>query len=259
MLTGARVEQRVSNTLKSRTAHSGLLSPIAPTEWNAQTAAHLARRAGFGATPEEIEQLATLGPEAAVASFVDLPAEDSELELEIRSVGGELGDIVEREGVSSYEIVDRLRDWWLYRMVATRAPLRERLTLCWHDHFATQESKVKRAPLLLQQNRMLRSLAAGRFGELVHAVARDAAMLVFLDNRLNVRANPNENWARELLELFTLGIDRYSQRDVTELSRVFTGWSTPDVKSVDFIFVPAEHGAAEQGDGRDRIRRRRDR
>ena len=222
-----------------------LLRPIGPGDWNEAAAAHLARRAGFGARPAELSRLVELGPEASVAAFVDFPEVDQDLEAKLAGIGGELGDIVEREGVSSYEVVERTRDWWLFRMVETRWPLQERLTLHWHDHFACEEGKVKRGPLLLQQNRLLRSLAAAPFGELVRGIASDPAMLVYLDNRLNGKANPNENWARELLELFTLGIDRYEQRDVYELARVFTGWSTPDKKSLEFTFVPEEH---DEGD-----------
>jgi uncharacterized protein (DUF1800 family) len=222
-----------------------LLRPIPASEWGTSAAAHLARRAGFGGRPEEIAELAALGPELAVESFLAVPDRDEALEARIESLGGDLA-VRGETGVSSYEMTERLREWWLYRMVETRHPLQEKLTLFWHDRFACQESKVLRDPLILQQNELFRHMALGSFQELLVAVARDAAMLVFLDNRLSERANPNENWARELLELFSLGIDHYTQADVVALARVFTGWTTPDERSTEFRFDPELHDGGEK-------------
>ncbi len=222
-----------------------LLRAIDERDWGPGEAAHLARRAGFGARLAELEELAALGPAGAVARFVDFPERDEALEARIASLGGELavrGDT----GVSTYEMTDRLRAWWLFRMVETRHPLQEKLALFWHDRFACQESKIIRDPLLLQQNELFRRLAAGSFREILVAVARDAAMLVFLDNRLSERANPNENWARELLELFALGIDHYTQEDVVALARIFTGWTTPDEHSTEFRFDSEQHDEGEK-------------
>ena len=139
-----------------------------------------------------------------------------------------------------------LRAWWIYRLARTRHPLREKLTLFWHGHFTTAASKVLRAHLLRDQNRTLRRLGAGPFRELLGAVARDPAMLVYLDGRLNRAGEPNENWARELMELYTLGVDRYTQGDVAELARVFTGWTTPQPESAAFVFRPEEHDAGDK-------------
>jgi len=212
--------------------------------WDRAKAAHLARRAGFGARPEQVDQLVALGCEHAVDSCVDFAFEDPELETRMRECGGPLQDIDDPERPGQPRI-ENVRLWWLFRMVHARAPLAEKLALFWHGHFATQEAEDLRATLVLAQNQMFRRLGPGAFGELLSAVARDAAMIYFLDNRSNAKGHPNENWARELLELFTLGLDCYTQRDVVEIARAFTGWSSPELASTEFEFVPAHH---DEGD-----------
>ncbi|MEM7308299.1 MAG: DUF1800 domain-containing protein [Planctomycetota bacterium] len=227
-------------------------SPLAPFRattddpWDREKAAHLARRAGFGAGPDELQQLVELGPEAAVDRYADFGPTDPHVEAELRSVGSELDIAHERVGSYGAAASNRIRRWWLFRMVHGRQPLQEKLTLFWHDHFACQETKVVRTRLLVQQNELFRKHAGGPFRELVREVARNPAMLVFLDNRLSEARNPNENWARELLELFTLGVDRYTQRDVTELARVFTGWTTPKLDSNEFAFRPDLHDPGDK-------------
>ena len=187
-----------------------------------------------------------LGPEGAVSRFVDFGEEDEALDREIAALGPELDLRSKRPGAYGAATTGRLRRWWVYRMVRGAEPLQEKLALFWHDHFACQESKVIRTHLLLAQNELFRAFAAAPFGELLRAVARDPAMLVFLDNRLSEKGRPNENWARELVELFTLGVDRYTQRDVTELARVFTGWTTPRPDSAEFRFEPGLHDTGDK-------------
>jgi uncharacterized protein (DUF1800 family) len=119
-----------------------------------------------------------------------------------------------------------LGGWWLYAMLQGGHPLREKLTLFWHNHFATSLAKVQSPALMFRQNGLLRAHALGRFGPLLHAVDRDPAMLVWLDSNRNVRGRPNENYARELMELFTLGVGNYTEPDVREAARAFTGWHT---------------------------------
>jgi uncharacterized protein (DUF1800 family) len=116
--------------------------------------------------------------------------------------------------------------WWLDRMSATRFPLEEKLTLYWHNHFATGFSKVRRPKAMLAQNRLLRDHAGGNFRELCNAITGDAAMLIWLDGSTNQKINPNENYGREFMELFTLGRDRYTQEDVRQAARAFTGYTT---------------------------------
>lgn len=214
--------------------------------WDAAKAAHLARRAGFAATPQEIERLVLLGVDRAVQRFVDYPQEDQDFEKRIEERGGELAELSGSPGVGTFQQVDVLRRWWFYRMAYSPQPLQEKLTLFWHDHFACQQGKIVRAPLILGQNRLFRRFSNGSFRDLLLGVAKDPAMLVFLDNRENVKANPNENWARELLELFTLGVGQYTQKDVSELARVFTGWSTPQKNVPVFVFNSREHDTADK-------------
>jgi len=125
-------------------------------------------------------------------------------------------------------------------MLATRGPLGEKMTLFWHNHFVSSLQKVRSPQLLYRQNALLRSHALGNFGGLLHAVARDPAMLVYLDNAISRKGQPNENFARELMELFTLGEGTYSEQDVKEAARAFTGWSV-DPDSGDFMFRQPAH------------------
>ena len=134
----------------------------------------------------------------------------------------------------------RVALWWADRMVTTPRPLEEKLTFFWHGHFATSEAKVRDYRMMLVQNRMLRARASGNFRDLLLGIMRDPAMLVYLDNGENVKDHPNENFGRELLELFTLGVGNYIEQDIREASRAFTGW-TNDV--LEFRFDPALHDA----------------
>ena len=222
------------------------LVPLDSSSWNAGAAAHLLRRAGFGDTPEAADELAALSLDDAVARVVDFPDDEPELEAEIEALGSELAFEASASRMETRDGFTVLRAWWLYRMTRTRHPLREKLTLFWHSHFATAASKVLRPPLLLQQNRTLRAHCGAPFRELLGALARDPALLVHLDGRLNVKDAPNENFARELMELYTLGVDRYTQVDVNELSRVFTGWGTPTADSTEFAFTPEQHDSGDK-------------
>ncbi len=133
-----------------------------------------------------------------------------------------------------------LRAWWYREMLDTASPLTEHMTLFWHNHFVSSQQKVKSPQWMYRQNVLLRQYALGNFGALLHAVAKDPAMLVYLDNASNRRGQPNENFAREVMELFTLGMGNYSERDVREAARAFTGWSL-DKDSGDFRFYPGAH------------------
>lgn len=220
--------------------------PGSRNPWDERRAAHLARRAGFGAYGEELDELVRMGFDDAVEHFLDVPDEDPELDHAIAAVGNDL-DVLNAPVSTHYlDDVERLKKWWVFRMVATRYPLREKLGLLWHDHFATQSSIVLRAPVLMKHVELLLAKGTGSFRELLHGVAADPCMLVFLDNRVNDARSPNENWGRELVELFTLGVDRYTQSDVRELARVFTGWTTPAAHEPEFLFDPAMHDTADK-------------
>ncbi len=138
-----------------------------------------------------------------------------------------------------------LRGWWLREMVATPSPLTERMTLFWHNHFVSAQPKVRYTQLMYRQNVLLRKHALGRFDELLHAVAKDPAMLIYLDSATNRRGSPNENFAREVMELFTLGEGKYSEDDIKQAARAFTGWSI-DLDSGDYMFRRQLHDGGEK-------------
>ena len=193
--------------------------PLAPFEpgrdgpWDRDAAAHLLRRGGFGPAPGELERALDEGPAATLERLMRPAGHDPALADGIRHV------------LAAGEI-EHLQAWWMALILAGGDPLGERLTLMWHDHFATSHDKVGDVRMMHRQNELLRSRGRGDFRALLHAVARDPAMLVWLDGDSNRRGNPNENFARELLELFALGIGSYAERDVAAAARAFTGWGT---------------------------------
>jgi uncharacterized protein (DUF1800 family) len=204
--------------------------PTAGGEFDRRKAAHLLRRAGFAPSQAELEQAVEEGLEATVEKLL---ADDSEQEGAFQqtfdSVAGSLLNVADASQVQA---------WWLHRMVKTAAPLREKLTLFWHGHFATSIHKVEDAELMRRQIDTLRRLAWGNFRELVLAMARDPAMLVWLDGESSTREHPNENFARELMELFTCGIGNYTESDVLEAARAFTGWHR---QGSEFVFHADDH------------------
>jgi uncharacterized protein (DUF1800 family) len=195
--------------------------PDATLPWNLRRAAHLRRRAGFAATWEELQCDLKDGPKLAV---------DRLLAGKSRRVGvpDNFDEVASRLSETSDE-PGRLKAWWVYRMLFGPDPLRERMVVLWHNHFATSIEKVDRR-LMRRQNEVLREYARAPFGTLLRAVLRDPAVLVWLDAPSNRKGHPNENLARELMELFTLGIGNYSEKDVKEAARCLTGWSAIDEK-----------------------------
>ncbi len=133
-----------------------------------------------------------------------------------------------------------LRAWWVSEMLDTNSPLTERMTLFWHNHFVSSQVKVRANQLMYRQNVLFRQHALGSFAELLRAVARDPAMVVYLDSSTNRKGRPNENFARELMELFTLGEGQFTERDVREAARAFTGWSI-DPENGRFLYRPFAH------------------
>ena len=255
----------------------GDLSPIASSEWSYDRAAHLLERAGFGGTPEDIERLAAMTPEEAVRHLVHyegidnghLPAFDESgvhdpglvpfppsrpATTRLAKENGEaLGVKVKPSGNRPLQPVvnkffywlrasmletRRVAYWWGNRMLSTNRPLEEKMTLFWHGHFATSEAKVRDYRKMLLQNETFRRHATGNFRDLVVAVAQDPAMLYFLDAGVNVKGAPNENFAREIMELFTMGVGNYSEEDIREAARAFTGWNSDDLV---FVVNTAQH------------------
>ncbi len=149
----------------------------------------------------------------------------------------------ERQQANRREQVERgleLRTWWVAEMLSTPSPLTEKLTLFWHNHFATSQAKVRSATLMYQQNVLLRRYATGNFGAMLREVSKNPAMLIYLDGAQNRKGAPNENFAREVMELFTLGEGQYSEQDIKEVARAFTGWSV-DADAGEFRFRRALH------------------
>jgi len=209
--------------------------------WDRSRAAHLYRRAGFGGSPDELDQAVSLGREGAVSRLVDYDSiSTSDLDDFVGLVaedqaGGGFGD-------DNALRFDSLRRWWLLRMQYTPRPLEEKMTLFWSNHFATSVDKVLWTQLMYTQNQIFRQKGMGLFGDLLLDVSRDPAMLIWLDNASNVKDAPNENFAREVMELFTMGVGNYTQRDVTEAARAFTGWTIESEEHLDrYLFSPDAH------------------
>jgi len=220
-------------------------------------ARHLLSRTSFGATPAEIRALEAQDYAAAVDRLLAgvrrealTPApgwlDESPVELRRRQQAA----VAERKAgadgkplqvVRPVEEQGReLRNWWVEEMLATDQPLTERMVLFWHNHFTSSLLKVRFPPALFRQNALFRRQALGNFATLLHEVARDPAMLIYLDGRGSVARQPNENFARELLELFTLGEGHYSETDIKQAARAFTGWSI-DPQSGLFVNQPQQH------------------
>ena len=263
-------------------AWAGDLAPITAADWNDARAAHLLERAGFGGTPDDIARLAAMTPRQAVDSLVDFdsvprdlkpfdhsgiwdpgmdpfPPSRAEAVRLARDRGEGLGEKVRPAGSQRrlQPIVDkffysliangietqRLGLWWANQMLTTRRPLEEKLTLFWHGHFATGENKVRDYRMMLRQNEMFRAQAAGSLRGLLVGILKDPGMLVYLDNGENIKQHPNENFGRELLELFSMGVGNYTERDVREAARSFTGWTND---ALEFKFDAAQHDAGEK-------------
>ena len=175
---------------------------------------HLLRRFGLGASEAELDYYLANGLEGAVARLLDPPA-DPDSAVDVESLRNDKGNVPMPQAVNG----------WALRMLTTRRPLEERMTLFWHNHFATSASKVQGAMLMIGQNDALRENALRPFPALLDAVSKDPAMIFWLDNQENVKGRPNENFAREVMELFTLGIGHYTEKDVQEGARAFTGWA----------------------------------
>ncbi len=135
---------------------------------------------------------------------------------------------------------ERLKRWWMLHLLHTDTPVNERMTLFWHNHFTSSLEKVEQPNLMLSQNKLLRENAMGNFSALLHKVARDPAMLIYLDGSKNVKGSPNENFARELLELFTLGRGHYNENDIKAAAVAFTGWGV-DRNQGKFVYDASKH------------------
>lgn len=254
----------------------GDLGPIGAQDWNYANAVHLLERAGFGGTPEEVARYAAMTPEAAVRHLVrhkDVPnalpdfdesgVHDPGLEPFpvsrpaatdlARQTGESMGVKVKPDGNRRLQPVankffywlrasrletHRMAYWWANRMLVTQRPLEEKMALFWHGHFANSEEKIRDYRKLLKQVELFRAKGTGNFRDLMISVAQDPAMLAYLDAGVNVKGAPNENFAREIMELFTMGVGNYTETDIREAARAFTGWNFRDLT---FVVDPDRH------------------
>lgn len=225
-----------------------MLSQLSKDKWTYDTAAQLAARAGFGESPSQLERWTKQGMEATIQEllhpeidqtsppncatpnqFTDLRAQAVQAAESVEKKAARRA-LREAENHEFYELVS----WWTQRMLTTRAPLLEKMTLFWHGHFATSAAKVRSPYKLWQQNETLRQHAFGNFVTLTKAISRDPAMMVYLDLASSQAEHPNENFARELMELFTLGEGNYTEADIKESARAFTGYRTNQAEQFRF-------------------------
>jgi hypothetical protein len=258
------------------------LTPIAPADWNYESAAHLLERAGFGGTPQEIQALAKLTPAQAIARMVhfqgtdisklppfehsgihdpglepfpptrpavtDMAKEKGEaLGIKVKPTGNRRLQPVVNEFFywlrASVLETNRVSYWWANRMLTSPRPLQEKMALFWHGHFASNEAKVRDYRKLLMQLELFQKQGMGNFRDLTVAVAQDPAMLSFLDAGVNVKGASNENFAREIMEIFTMGVGNYTEKDIREAARAFTGWNYVDTK---FVVNKDQHDDGEK-------------
>ena len=252
------------------------LGPISEIDLNYERAAHLLERAGFGGTPDTIQRFANMSPSAAVKSLVHFdksspnvnsfdhsgihdagldpfpPSRPATTELAKKN-GEALGVKVKPTGNRRLQPVvnkffywlrasvletNRVSYWWANRMVASEHPLQEKMALFWHGHYAVNESKVRDYRKLLKELELFHEMGTGSFRDLMVAVARDPAMLSFLDAGVNIKGAPNENFAREIMELFTMGVGNYTEGDIREAARAFTGWN---YDGLEFVVNEVDH------------------
>jgi uncharacterized protein (DUF1800 family) len=226
-----------------------MLSELSKEKWTCDTAAHLAARAGFGESPSRLEQWTQQGMEATIQELLHpvsdttpppnsvIPDQFAELREQARDATSPDEKVQARRALRQaikqqlYELIN----WWTQRMLTTPAPLVEKMTLFWHGHFATSGLKVRSPYKLWQQNETFRRHALGNFARLTKAISRDPAMMVYLDLQTSHLEHPNENFAREVMELFTLGEGNYSEADIKESARAFTGYRIDRFEEFRFV------------------------
>jgi uncharacterized protein (DUF1800 family) len=234
-----------------------MLKALSTDRWNYELAAHLLNRAGFGGSPDEIKQLADLSHDQAVASLLDYeripdstsdpvwakpdPDHMRQLRNSIKTATpDERRMIQQQEAKLQYARMVELRGWWLNRMAKGPRPFQEKMVLFWHGHFATSFEKVRDPYFMWRQNELFRRVATGNWQQLLVEAGKDPAMLLWLDQAQSRKEHPNENFAREVMELFSLGEGHYTEKDVTEGARALTGWSLDRIQQK-YIYRPFFH------------------
>jgi len=233
-----------------------MLKPLSKDGWNYESAAHLLNRVGFGGPPDEIARLTDLGHDAALSSLLDyekIPDHTpdpvwavpdlgrAERQRAIQSMVPEAKRQAQQaEQRAQNQHLIELRGWWLNRMGTGPRPFQEKMVLFWHGHFATSFEKVRDAYFMWRQNELFRRLGTDYWLRLLTEAGKDPAMLIWLDQAQSRKEHPNENYAREVMELFSLGEGHYTEKDVTEGARALTGWSL-DRQTEQFIYRPFFH------------------
>jgi uncharacterized protein (DUF1800 family) len=234
-----------------------MLQPLSSGKWNYDSAAHLLNRAGFGGSPSDIERLANLNQEKAISYLIDYeytpdttpnpdwakpnPDEIAKYRQIVQTGTPEEKKAAQQAQQRTYQQrMLELRGWWLQRMARGPRPFQEKMVLFWHGHFATSVEKVRNPYYMWRQNELFRRLATAKWQDLLSAAGKDPAMLIWLDQAQSNQQHPNENFAREVMELFTLGEGHYTEHDISEGARALTGWSlNPDTQQ--FMFRPRIH------------------
>jgi len=235
-----------------------MLRPLSKDKWNYEMAAHLLNRAGFGGPPADIQKLADLNHEQAISSLLDYenipdttldpdwahpnPDEVKQLRESLKNAATpeEKRQIQQAANRLAQTRFLELRGWWLQRMARGPRPFQEKMVLFWHGHFATSSEKVRNPYFMWRQNELFRRLATSNWELLLNEAGKDPAMLVWLDQAQSRKEHPNENFAREVMELFALGEGHYTEHDVTEGARALTGWSL-DQDTQKFVYRPRIH------------------
>jgi len=202
--------------------------PTDEAPWNILRVVHLHRRASLAASWDDVQRDLESGPAAAVDRLLKPNTENS---------FEKMSDNIAQAAAASNNAA-RLKAWWFFRMLKSSDPLSERLTLMWHNHFATSNRKVDNLVWMLEQNQILRDNARAPFGTLLSATLKHPAMLKWLDADTNVKGHPNENLGREMLELFTLGVGNFEESDVQSAARALTGWM---IKDNEFTYRQSRH------------------
>ncbi len=254
------IDSAVAKVYPLRVAAMGGLKPLAPNKWDYAKARHLLVRAGFGGTPQEVEKLRAMGLYKAVDYLVEYyrqPSNGPSLDLtpklmvdplkgkmRIRGKGNRAVGLDPRSVEANQRT--QIRRWWLQRMVESNRPLQEKLALFWHGHFASQDSVVQNSYTMLGQNQFFRKQAAGNFGALLYGIVHDPAMIRYLDNNKNAKGKPNENLAREIMELFSMGVDQgYTQKDIVEAARALTGYNYDNATGT-YRFLYNQHDTTDK-------------
>jgi len=210
-------------------------TPTADNPWDLKKVGHVYRRAAFGASWAELEAGLKAGPHELIDRLLKggdpSPLYDPETEKFLSSAA------------RKFNAGQQAAGWWLYRMLHGGHPLKEKLTLFWHNHFATSNAKVQNVGYMVGQYELMHRHALGNFAELLQSMSRDPAMMVWLDTVQSKKGQPNENYARELMELFSLGIGNYTEKDIREAARAFTGW---ELKNGQFFNNKAQFDSSEK-------------